>query len=59
MADGINAYRSYGRRYTYSFEGDDQLAEINAGVTEIIEENLELKTRIKALREDRDKVSES
>lgn len=59
MADGINAYRSYGRRYTYSFEGDDQLAEINAGVTEIIEENLELKTRIKALREERDKVSES
>ena len=59
MADGINAYRSFGRRYSYDFEGDDQLSEINSGVTEIVEENLELKARIKALREERDKSSES
>ena len=43
----------------YDFEGDDQLSEINSGVTEIVEENLELKARIKALREERDKSSES
>lgn len=57
MADGINAYRSSGRRYNFIFDGDDQLAEINSGVTEIIEENLELKTRIKALRENLEKTS--
>ena len=57
MADGINAYRSSGRRYNFVFDGDDQLAEINSGVTEIIEENVELKTRIKALRENLEKTS--
>lgn len=57
MAEGINAYRSSGRRYNFVFDGDDQLAEINSGVTEIIEENLELKTRIKALRENLEKTS--
>ena len=57
MADGINAYRTSGRTYNFVFDGDDQLAEINSGVTEIIEENLELKTRIKALRENLEKTS--
>ena len=57
MTDGINAYRSSGRRYNFVFDGDDQLAEINSGVTEIIEENVELKTRIKALRENLEKTS--
>lgn len=57
MAEGINAYRSSGRRYNFVFDGDDQLAEINSGVTEIIDENLELKTRIKALRENLEKTS--
>ena len=57
MTEGINAYRSSGRRYNFVFDGDDQLAEINSGVTEIIEENVELKTRIKALRENLEKNS--
>ena len=37
----------------YDMEGDDQLSNINTGVTELIEENLELKHRLKALREER------
>ena len=57
MTEGINAYRSSGRRYNFVFDGDDQLAEINSGVTEIIEENVELRTRIKALRENLEKTS--
>ena len=57
MTEGINAYRSSGRRYNFVFDGDDQLAEINSGVTEIIEENVELKPRIKALRENLEKTS--
>lgn len=56
MADGLNAYRSSGRRYNYVFDGDDQLAEINEGITEVVEENLELKARVKSLREERNQA---
>lgn len=55
ISDGIDAYRKTGRRHVYTFDGDDQLANINEGVTDIIEENLELKKRVKALKEDRAK----
>lgn len=53
IADGLNAYKSSGKRYGYNMEGDDHLFDINAGVTEIIEENIELKHRVKNLKEDR------
>lgn len=53
MADALSAYRSSGRRYNYTFDGDDQLAEINEGIVEVVEENLELKARVKSLREER------
>lgn len=56
IADGINSYRLSGRRHVYVFDGDDQLAEINTGVTELIEENLESKQRIKALRDERERL---
>ena len=53
ISDGIDNYRQTGRRYGYDMDGDDQLANINTGVTELIEENLELKHRLKVLREER------
>lgn len=56
IADGINSYRLTGRRHVYVFDGDDQLAEINAGVTELVEENIEYKQRIKALRDERERL---
>ena len=56
MADGLSAYRTSGRRYNYEFDGDDQLAMINDGITEVIEENIELKARVKSLREDRNQA---
>jgi len=55
ISDGIDNYRKNGRRHGYTFDGDDQLSNINVGVTELIEENLELKNRVKALKEDRAK----
>ena len=58
IADCINSYRSFARRYNFTFDGDDQLAEINSGVTEIIEENIELKSRSKALRENLEKTNQ-
>lgn len=54
IADGLNAYKSSGKRYGYVMEGEDHLADINAGVLEIIEENIELKHRVKNLKEDRE-----
>ena len=53
IAAGVDNYRISGRKHNYVMDGDDQLADINAGVTELIEENIELKRRIKFLREER------
>ena len=50
MSAGLDQYRLTGHRYNNSFEGDDQLANINGGITELIEENIELKKRIKSLK---------
>ena len=55
ISDGIDSYRTSGRRHGYVFDGDAQIANINEGVTELSEENLELKQRVKALKEDRGK----
>ena len=56
MSDGVDNFRAIGKRHTYSFDGDDQLANINLGLSELIDDNLELKRRVKALREDREKL---
>lgn len=56
MADGIDGYRHSGRRHVYEFDGDDQLSDINAGITEIIDENVELKKRVKKLRDERERL---
>jgi hypothetical protein len=55
ISDGLDNYRKSGRKHVYTFDGDDQLANINEGVTEIIEENIELKMRVKALKEDKNR----
>jgi len=51
ISDGIDAYKATGRLYKYAYDGDDQLGNINSGVSDLIEENHELKRRIKALKE--------
>lgn len=58
ISAGIDNYRLSGRKHGYVFDGEDQLANINTGVSELIEENIELKRRVKALREDRDRLRE-
>lgn len=59
MSDGLDSYRLSGRRYLYEFDGDDQLANINTGLTEIIDENVELKRRVNNLREEREKLMDN
>lgn len=50
MLDSLGAYRSMDKKYSCTFEGDDQLAELNEGISEIAEENRQLRSRIKALK---------
>ena len=59
MLEGLDEYRSMGRRYSYSFEGDDQLAELNEGITELTEENRQYRRRIKLLKETQPRTEES
>ena len=51
ISDGIDAYKATGRLFKYNFDGDDQLANINSGVSDLIDENHELRRRVKALKE--------
>lgn len=50
MLDGLNAYRLSDKRYSVRFEGDDQLSELNDGISEIAGENQQLRRRIKEIR---------
>ena len=59
MLDGLDEYRSMGRRYNYSFDGDDELAELNEGITELTEENRQYRRRIKLLKETQSRTEES
>ena len=59
MLEGLDDYRSMGRRYSYSFDGDDQLAELNEGITELTEENRQYRRRIKLLKETQPRTEES
>ena len=50
MLEGLNNYRSFNKKYTYSFEGDDQLLELNDGITELVSENQQLRKRVTDMR---------
>lgn len=58
MLKGLDDYRSIGRKYETPFDGDDQLAELNSGITELAEENRQLRRRIKLMKETQSKTSE-
>lgn len=50
MLSGLDNYRSFGTKYNCSFDGDDQLSDLNDGIAEIIGENIQLRKRLKTLR---------
>ncbi len=50
MLDALDGYRSYNKKYTYSFDGDDELLRLNDGITEIANDNLQLRKRLKDLK---------
>ena len=50
MLDSLDNYRSFNRKYTYTFEGDDQLSELNTGILELTEENSQMRRRLKEIK---------
>lgn len=50
MLAGLNNYRAYNKKYTYTFEGDDELSELNDGIRELAGENQQLNKRVSDLR---------
>ena len=51
MMDSMEDYIRRGRRYSYEFDGDDELHRLNRDISEIAQENVELRKRIKLLRD--------
>ena len=50
MLDSLDGYRSYNKKYTYSFDGDDELVKLNEGITEITNQNIQLRKRLKDIK---------
>ena len=50
MNAGMTLYRTSGKRYTYGFDGDDELAALSDSLSEVTEENADLRRRMKLLR---------
>ena len=51
MRDGLRDYLSDRRRYSSTFDSNDQLGDLNEGVTELMEENRNLRKRIADLKD--------
>ena len=58
MLSSLDGYMSFSKRYTYSFEGDDELVELNKDITSITDENLQLRKRLKSLKAKQDAESQ-
>lgn len=50
ILSGMKAYTAMNKKYNYRFEGDDQLYELNEGITGLAEDNWILRKRISDLR---------
>ena len=46
----LKNYRQFNKKYNYVFDGDDQLHELNEGVSELAEENQQLRRRLSAMK---------
>ncbi len=50
MLRSLSAYRTTDKNYNFEFEGDDELRELNDGISEIVSDNQLLRRRIASLR---------
>ncbi|MBO4340955.1 MAG: hypothetical protein J5835_05955 [Bacteroidales bacterium] len=51
MNSSLKDYLQYRRRYTYTFDGNDQLSDLNSSITDLAEENRQLRRRVSELKE--------
>lgn len=51
MLGGLENYKSVGKKYNVTFDGDDQMRELNDSISDIAEENSQLRRRLKTLRQ--------
>ena len=51
MLAGLKAYLMHGKKYNYTFEGDDQLSQLNEAVYDLTVENSQLRQRINILKD--------
>ncbi len=49
----LRSYRSYNKKYSCDFDGDDELQEINEGIRDLCDENQTLRSRVAQLRKDK------
>ena len=59
MRDALDSFLKLGKKYTYTFEGDDQLAGLNDCIIELTEENSRLKKRVKNLKTQKDELEDN
>lgn len=50
MLEGLKNYRAYNKKYSYDFDGDDELRELNTGISDLIAENQQLRKRLTSIR---------
>lgn len=50
MVDSLKNYLQFRHRYTYTFDGNDQLSDLNSQITELTEENRQLRRRNSELK---------
>ena len=55
MLDELKAYKANDKKYSYEFDGDDQLNDLNEGIKDLAVENRQLRERVRALRAERNK----
>lgn len=59
MLSCLQGYTVRGEKYMCTVDGDDQMALLNDQIAEVVEENIELKRRVKSLRDEREKLIEA
>ena len=51
IRDHLRDYLSFRKHYTYTFDGNDQLYEVNEAITDLTEENRQIRRRIQDLKD--------
>ena len=59
MNDSLGNYIKYRHKYTYTFDGNDQLSDLNSAITDLTEENRQLRRRNSQLRDIKTSEDES